>query len=405
MKKYNRIYAMILVILMLASLTACSSHGTVAGDNQSWKNVWDFRTESAISDAGYYYFVNSSIWFADLQSGTAVPLCTKAGCAHNSSSCDVYIKTMDRVFFYGDSLYSIEKGNYGTTLYRRDATGMARMKVADLGTKYTKEEKVLSVKYFGCAGDYLYYSAEVSAMVYDEEIGGMTNANEVQYISRVDLRTGKETYIFEDPVEAFYDVVDLLAVREDGFLFYHLNATDVRKDDAGFLDILNADPVAVKYWNSSTGEITTLLKTTRGDFTQGICVTGGKICYTSMIKKDSGNWTYGASAYDLDTGKKELLFQGSGAFLGNGYLLRSVSGTTQRFVYDLAAGKEYPCDMFEGIATLRLSSDKGAVLSINVLETGGRVTESRYYFVPREAMADGIQEADLLYLYAQKYSN
>jgi len=405
MKKYNRIYTMILVILMLAGLTACSSQGTVIRDNRSWKNVWNYRSQSALSDVGYYYFAGSSIWFADLQSGTTVPLCSKAGCSHSGIGCDGYIGMANRIFFYDNSLYSFEKGNYGTTLYRRDATGMARMKVADLGTKYTEEEKVLSIKFFGCAGDSLYYCATVSGLAYDKESGSKTNVDEVQYISRVDLKTGKETYIFEDEVTAFYDSVELLAVREDGFLFYHLNATDVRRGDEGFQEILNADPAAVKYWNSGTGKITTLLETTRGDFLQGICVTGGKICYTSMIKKDSGNWTYGASAYDLDTGKKELLFEGSTSFLGSGYLLRSVSGTTQRYVYDLASGKEYPCDVFNGPLALQISADHGVVVAVHVLGEGGSATESRYYFISREAMTDGIQEGDLLHLYTDNYTN
>jgi len=402
MKKYNRIYTMILVILMLAGLTACSRQGTVAGDNQSWKGVWDYSTKSALSDDGYYYSVNGSIWFADLQSGTNIPLCTKAGCGHDGSGCDVFIKIIDPFFFSGDSLYSIERGNQGVMLYRRDATGMARMKVADLGTKYTENEKVLSVLFFGCAGDYLYYCAVVSAVVYNEEVGGFGNVDEVQYISRVDLKTGKETYIFEDPVGAFYDDVSILAVREDAVLFYHKNASDVRKDDEGYLDILDKDHVLVKYWDSGTGKITTLLETTFEDFSNDICVTGGKICYTTKVKKDDGSWNYGTSTYDLDTGKKELLYEGNSVFLGGGYLLRLVNGTKQRYVYDLATGKELPCAESEGIISVQTASDKGAVVYIHFQDT--TPSESRYYFVTREAMADGIQEEDLLYLYTKKYS-
>jgi len=204
MKKYNRIYAMILVILMLAGLTACSSQGTVTGDNRSWKNVWKYSTRSALSDVGYYYSVNGGIWFADLQSGTNIPLCTKAGCGNDGSGCDVFIKIIDPFFFSGDSLYSIERGNQGVMLYRRDATGMARMKVADLGTKYTENEKVLSVLFFGCAGDYLYYCAVVSAVVYNEEVGGFGNVDEVQYISRVDLKTGERQVVTEK--EKIWDI-------------------------------------------------------------------------------------------------------------------------------------------------------------------------------------------------------
>ena len=403
MKKHVQILTLILAAWMLLSLAACSRRGTLPGDNSTWEPVRRYSANGSISDTGYYYTVSNSIRFVDLQSGTNISLCTKAGCKHNSNNCDAYLKGIDCFFFYGDSLYSIDNGSYGMTLYRRDATGLSLMKVADLGTKYTEDEKVLTFLYCGCAANYLYYCAEVSGMVQDEETGVKTNKNEVQYISRVNLKNGKETYLFEDPVGAFYDTVELLAVREDGVLFYHFDAADVRKDDTGFLDILNADPATVKYCSGDTGEVTTLLETTRGDFNQGICVTGGKLCYTSMIKKDSGKWTYGASVYDLDTGKKEFLFEGSAASLGSGYLLRSVSGTTQRFVYDLAAGKEYPCDMFEGIATLRLSSDKGAVLSVAMLDTDNTATEQRYYFVPREAMADGIQEAERMYLYTETY--
>ena len=400
MKKYNRIYTMILVILMLAGLTACSSQGTVTGDNRSWKNVWKYSTRSALSDVGYYYSVNGGIWFADLQSGTNIPLCTKAGCSHRENSCEVYIPSIFPIFFGGDSLYSIEGINNGTTLYRRDTTGAARMKVADLGTKYTEEEKVLTISFFGCAGDYLYYCAVVSAVVYNEEVGGFGNVDEVQYISRVDLKTGKETYLFEDEVGAFYDDVRLLAVREDAVLFSHRNASDVDKHVENYIEILDKDTQTVKLWSDSTGEVTTVLETTWGEFAQEICVTEGKICYSTKLKYEDGMWKYGTCTFDLDTGKKELLYEGKSTFLGGSYLLQGTD--TGKIIYDLAAGKELPWAVTEGNASIQITSDKGAV--IRFYHTDTTSSEYRYYYVTREAMADGIQEEDLLYLYTKKYS-
>ena len=398
MKKHIRFLALILVILV--SLTACSTHGTVTGDNQSWKGIWKYSTRSALSDVGYYYSVNGGIWFADLQSGTNIPLCTKAGCSHSDSSCDVYIPSMFPIFFAGDSLYSIEGIDNGTTLYRRDATGMALMKIADLGTKYTEEEKVLDIMFFGSAGDYLYYCAVVSAVVFDEDRNAITKVDETQYISRVELKTGKETYLFEDEVGAFYDDVRLLAVREDAVLFCHRNASDVDKHVENYIEILDKDTQTVKLWSDSTGEVTTVLETTWGEFAQEICVTEGKICYCTKLRYEDGMWKYGTCTFDLDTGKKELLYEGRSTFLGGSYLLRSTD--TGQIIYDLAAGKELPWDVTGGYASIQITSEKGTVIYIHFQDT--TPSESRYYFVTREAMADGIQDEDLLYLYTKKYS-
>ena len=58
--------------------------------------------------------------------------------------------------------------------------------------------------------------------------------------------------------------------------------------------------------------------------------------------------------------------------------------------------------MTGGNASVQITSDKGAVVYIYFQDTTPK--ESRYYFVTREAMADGIQDEDLLYLYTKQYS-
>ena len=401
MKTYKQILSLILAILMLAGLTACS-RGTVTGDNSAWVNVWDFSTSSAISENGYYYSVNGSIWFADLQSGTTIPLCSKASCKHDGDSiCEVNIDLINPVFFGGDSLYSIEIADFGTVLNRRDATGMGLMQVAKLGTKYTENEKVLTIKYFGYADGYLYYSAEVAGMVRNEETGVNEYVDEVQYISRVDLKTGKETYIIEDEVGAFYDEMVILAVQKDSVLFTHKNASDVRKEVENYRDILATDPLLVKCWNAGTGKITTVLETTYGDFTQEIGVDGGKIYHTSSVKKDDGTKRTATSVYDLDTGKGKILYEGTSFYLGGRYALRTVSGTQEQYFHDLETGKELPVALSDGYARVQIISDKGAVIYF-IMDT--KPQELRYYFVTREAMADGLQDEDLLYLYTKKNS-
>ena len=206
--------------------------------------------------------------------------------------------------------------------------------------------------------------------------------------------------LYTHPVGAFYDDVSILAVREDAVLFSHRNASDVDKHVENYIDILDKDTQTVKLWSDSTGEVTTVLETTWGEFAQEICVTEGKICYSTKLKYEDGMWKYGTCTFDLDTGKKELLYEGISTFLGGSYLLRGTD--TGKIIYDLAAGKELPWAVTEGNASIQITSDKGAV--IRFYHTDTTSSEYRYYYVTREAMADGIQEEDLLYLYTKKYS-
>lgn len=135
--------------LMLFSLTGCLTERQESVD--SGKNVRLTYDEYAYCENGYYYrFPNTGqIFFYDLSSAQAVPLCNKPECEHTEQeqdTCNSYIRGIESgIQYYNDKLYFLVSSDNELALYRQDPDGNNREKAAVLSSAFQSSHAFSSV--------------------------------------------------------------------------------------------------------------------------------------------------------------------------------------------------------------------------------------------------------------------
>ena len=150
--------------------------------------------------------------------------------------------------------------------------------------------------------------------------------------------------------------------------------------------------VQIKHLDLTTGETTVLHTTTQSECKAVLDLENGKIIYN----KPSNGIEHVISSYDLNTGKVETVYKGefSSSYYGKGYWLRTKwldAKTAEYHIYDMNTGKKLPYEL-EGNFTVTNKSAYGLVML-------DFVTGIRSY-VSLGSLADGLQESDLKFLYA-----
>lgn len=410
MKMIKRVLTLVLALCLLLGLAACRKKP--AGDSESANGqewVWANRYEGTFSDEGYYYLSKSAfLYYLDTASGVTTALCTKAGCLHDKmpdhrqyEQCEAYFSNiitfkLQSACFWKGNLYFLTNDTYGIQLYRCDATGSGKMVLGELGTRYTGEQKAVSHSKYAMADGFLYYYGTVSSSVWDDDRSIWTPQRELDYISRVDLSTGEEEIIIEDRE----NTLELLAVQENAVLYTEKSTPDVDISDPGYREALKRLPIALKCRNGETGQVNTLFQKTGRECEQVRMVSGGKVYYSAA--EGNGVNTY---TYDLTTGEDKLFVKADGMwYWGNDYVRRKNSQTNEWYLYHIGSQKNLPIDIKEGNISLENSTDRGCILSWLVLPEGGQ-KENRYCYVTYEALADGLQEEDLVLFHTAQNSH
>ena len=394
MKSAKKIIALLLFVVLLLSLPACKEEPK--NTHSDWVYIPSSAATGALTEDGYYYARSSILNYADLAAGTSVVLCQKPGCKHElglegAAKCDAEVR-IPWMVFGNDTLYYVDLG----TLYSRNATGGD---LKELGT-LAKEliEKGISVDVYPKAvyNGYLYYEGTIKE-IKQTASGGTSSTSAGSCFGRFNLALRNDELLVVLRQEKFIEGVEVIAARENGILYKYEEGLDPEQDwtkteAKKYTEALNKMSVQIKHLDLTTGETTVLLTTTRSECKSVLDLENGKIIYN----KPSNGIEHVISSYDLNTGKVETVYKGefSSSYYGKGYWLRVKwldAQTAERHIYDMNTGKTLPYEL------------KGNFGVVNKSEYGLVVLNSItgvFSFLSHDSLADGLQEADLKYLYA-----
>lgn len=363
------------------------SAGTLA--YADWR--WAYNQNGAFSEYGYYYLKNGFLYFLDTGNGTSVCLCSKVGCLHDEEPdpfirelCEARIYGLKTpVFYWDDHLYYIELDGYGPQLYRRNADGTAEEKIGTLGATYLKEQKQIEVWSHAVADGYLYYDACVESIVVDGDY--ITEVRDCYYVGRVDLKTGKDEVVLEGTGE----IINLCAVRSNGFLFFSYPLPEIDPEDPAYQEALQQVPTLLKYWDGETEEVVTVFEKTRQECARINMVEKGKVYYsgTGVVT----NWVY-----DLADGSDLLLTKDTLSYINGNYaFLHDGSGW---HLWSIQTKEVYQIELASPLVVAETTSEDGFILAWRIQENG-KIVRRIYCYATYASIQDGLQEEDMMQFY------
>ena len=378
MKYTKRITALLLTLVLCFGLTACGKD-----PSGSAKGIWVGANEyeGTFSDQGYYYVPwnqqGATLSYLDISTGTSVILCTKAGCRHTNEYCEAYFLPLPYynsggTCFWDGSLYYVEWLSADSVdLVRRNATGTERAVIGTLGNKYIEDTKTVLPKNFARFENFWYYCAEINGSVWDEATQRQTTKRVLDYIGRIDLRTGKEEILIEDRD----NTLNFYAVKNDALVFSTHGIPDVDiSDRENYREQLYKLPFIFKRWDGQTGQISTLFeKGSNGSAgIQALTLRGvykDKLYYSVSVDGNLNQYTY-----NLNTGEDALFAAQTNMFFwGGGYArCRDFVSGGDWYILELESGKKLPIDP-EGNLLFECGSDRGCILQLSADPPDGEV--------------------------------
>lgn len=396
MKTVKQTVTCLFMLCLFCGLSACNKQ---TGTGSEW--VWAYNQRGAFSDKGYYFLTSGGfLRFVDTTSGVSVCLCSKAGCQHDqepdhrkSESCEARLigaSMITPIFFWGNNLYYVLKDQYGSHVYRRDATGAGLETVATLGEKYIEDQRVVTVYAYAVADGFLYYSADVDGSVRAADGGNMVQWIS-NYLGRLDLQTGKEEILL-DKSDVY---ITLCAVKGNEALFHTAGVPDTAYNDPNYRQLRLEMPATLQHWDGTNGQTRTLLESTVREFPPISIVDNDKAYYSVALDDE-----YSVYAYDLHTGKQDTVSHDTLRYMGNGYALRLDSDSERWHLYDLNARKTLPYELNDKSLWLTTVSNTGFVVRYGTAssDTSG---QQIYNYIKYASLADGLQEEDLMDFYSQ----
>ncbi len=370
--------------LMVTSVIFVLSSGLIPAipgiDTRKLHNAWQYvyPHSGALTGSGYYHMESGNcLWYADLNTGENSILCSVPDCGHNSS-CDAYIQASDKGVLYHNG-YLYYYGQDDGTFHRRSADGTGQI-------TYEEPPCVVDADDFAIAGQYLYYTGWA---------GGDTPELTEYRLVRMHLATGESEVIWKKAMsrDETKRRLKLLAVQDTGALF--LWSEDDLTDTCA-----EAAPMHITFWDSVAGTGVDLLQKPRQELLKVHLVTDGKLYFTG---KGSDGEVPDIKVYNLVTGREKTAFKNASmTALGGGYAALH-KAEDDWSVIRLPDGAQLPGETVR--PDLCAVSADGLALYQTVYseEPPGEVTQKIYYYLPYAAMADGIQENDLIKLYASSY--
>ena len=381
MKKVCRILSLVLVLLLL---TGCT--------NQVSSTGWVSRTGwyGSMSDTGYYYTTDYGVLnYVDFMSSINVSLCQKIGCAHDDSSICEAILDSDRILLWQDHLYYLDDDQYGTHLYRRDATGQSLATVGTLCADIMEKERNISVKVVDTliSNGNLYYYASISKGIQTEEGTHFADAQDV--IRCMNLENGKETTIADN----LDSRLELFGIRGQDILYSSTLLPEGLTDDNAS-ELLKNTTTKLLLKNMKSGEEKLLFEKHRSEYSSSTAFVDGKLYYLYYEGDERCN-----AVYDTDSGKETRLPFGWLSVINNRYaLIRN-----RDFKYtllDMQKDRQLPVALENAMLSVNCASDLGVILKRSDRKAEeGKKKLRRNAFVPMSALEDGLQESDLIVFY------
>jgi hypothetical protein len=391
----RKIVALLLITLLLLSLPACKEE--TKDTHLDWVFIPSSASVGVLTEDGYYYERSGILNYADLATGTSVILCQKPGCKHEyglegAAQCDAEMPTMWMVFG-NDTLYNI----YRNTLYSRNATGGELKELGTLAKELVEEGISVDVFPLSVSNGYLYYYGSIKET--EQTASGGTSSVQVgSCTGRFNLAQRKDEILLASRQERSKEGGELIAARENGILYLHREGLDPKynwkeMETKEYMEALYKTTVQIRHLDLTTGETAVLYTTTYGECKTVHALENGKIYYGGTY--DGG---YRTCSYDLNTGKVETVYKGefSSSYYGKGYWQRSKwldAKTAERHIYDMNTGKTLPIALSSNYYVVN-QSDCGMVMYYNNLST-----HDGHYYISYDSLADGLQEADLKFLY------
>ena len=388
----KKIASLLLIGVLLLSLPACKE------EPKNTHSDWVFNSSSmgALTEDGYYYEQSGILNYADLATGTSVVLCQKPGCKHEygleeAAQCDAEVLAQFMVFS-NDTLYYVDRG----TLYSRNATGGELKELGTLAKELVEDGISVDVSPKAVSNGYLYYGGGIKE-IKQTASGGTSSTSAGTCFGRFNLALRKDELLVVSESERYNEVTKVIAVRENGLLYKYQEGLDPEinwKDIKGkeYTEALYKTTVQIGHLDLTTGETTVLLTTTYSECKSVLALENGKIIYN----KPSNGIEHVISSYDLNTGKVETVYKGefSSSYYGKGYWLRTKwldAQTAERHIYDMNTGKTLPYELKGNFGVVN-KSEYGLVVLSSI--TGV------FSFLSYDSLADGLQEEDLKFLYA-----
>ncbi len=387
MKTARNLFAIMLTLAALLSLTACA----VQPQNEDSDAEWVYTNANhfvkfALSEQFCYYLDPWVLHCVDLTTGQDVVLCSLPGCLHDGEGCDAYLDTYDynSMFFANDHLYYIHHRE--GKLYRRSAIGTEEVAVGTLAKEAVEAGKSVEIDVIQCVGSTLYYTADVVSP---------TDRNGTQLgtlIGCMDLNSGKDTVLLEQEVPEGYAGagLDLQAARDGELLLLCRDGFQGSTEDPDYREKMRNSPVKLLRLNTANAEVTTVLEKLYKEMSKITSVWADKVYYYAINGEDKAI----VYAYDLKTGKEEKLDTAViSEWLGGPY----VTLTGNKVPYNLQTGEFLPCEL-ERRPVRHAGSDYGIVIDRYIMSAEDpehKVDAVEYCYIPFSAMADGIQLADL----------
>ena len=394
MKKLRKAGIMLCVLAVLLSLCACEQN---AEDSDKWVG-WQLLYKGAINDAGYYFVDDSLLLnYVDFRSGACVCLCSKAGCTHGKD-CDAKIMwdNLGSMFTWEDGLYYTQYDAYGNCLYRRNADGTGESKVATLCEKYIEEDPEVQAEVLGFtpAGNYVYYYADISSVVVNED-NVSVHQTKVKAFLRMDLRTGTEEILVE---EYGTNGLGIIAVRNDSAIYSVSSYPDADRDSEEYSKLLAQCPVKVLQWNAETGESEVLMEKTRAELGSSINYCDGNF-YTSI---DDNIYTIDFETGEFTLDERRIVETGKLSRINWDYAFWRDPDTGYYHLKDLNTGELLPTEIGEGIPDIECASDEVLIIEKRVEMEDGK-KDGFFMFVKIDDLADGIQAKDIHEFYVLQY--
>ncbi len=376
----------LLTELFYPGVYARPSHGAPA---QGWE--FTIHSQGGLTEDGYYYLDRDAyrLTFFDFDTGQSRVLCSVADCTHEQDSCEAIVGSFpSRLWTAGGQIYYLD--HFGD-LRCRSADGTVDRLMGTLCAQQIWNGDNVSVTGYIHTQGYLYYEAGISNK----------SGDSLRRIGRLDLTTGADEVILEleTPVELQFRNITVCAARDDGLLFLQSDGIVADREDPDKLEKSRSMPVYLRFWDARTGEVKTLLEKTRNELQNVALVEGSRIYYNGMsIQQESRG---GVSCFDLRTGKDSVLYPEETLMpLGGGYAVL-LKGNTKRIVHlESKESLSYAIDFLS--YALSVSPKGFATMNMIPQADGSSAVQSiQFYYVPYAAMADGLQNEDLQYLFIQ----
>lgn len=248
-----------LIIAGLTGMTACGNKTSDSGqtdvDYKYASYVYDdnapqyyMSDSAAAAETGYYYIAgaagvsdnnNKYIYYYDMIKQTALPLCFKTDCDHNTESCEAYITDnmclRGKIWYHNQRIYMIERTTEKDILVSYDKT-----------MKDKKEEKTLSID--GC----LVNGNTNNACISNGKLYYMLSGDNTLMLCSVSLSDDSQAHIIKtyESTYNYFELIVLYAIGDKVYInwrsgisagenIYYLEVLDINSENVQKLYNMN----------------------------------------------------------------------------------------------------------------------------------------------------------------------